>query len=91
MEKIRELSILLNKGIDDYEDQSKLVQQERLKFTRLSLTNTFGQGEGESKESWMNHLADLENTLRLRRDVLRQAIKNAADDFIKEEKELSED
>lgn len=89
MEKIRELSILLNKGIDDYEGQSRLVQQERLKFTRLSLNDSFGQGEDDSKEGWINHLSQLENTLKLRRDVIRQAIKNAADDFMKEEEELS--
>jgi len=85
MEKIRELSILLNKGIEDYEEQSKLVQQERLKFIRLNLTNGFGESEDDSKEGWTNHLSQLENTLKLRRDVVRQSIKNAADDFMKEE------
>lgn len=83
MEKIRELSILLNKGIDDYEEQSRLVQQEKLKFTRLSLTNGFGKGDDDSKEGWMNHLSQLENTLKLRKNVLRQAIKNHADEIIK--------
>ncbi len=91
MEKIRELSILLNKGIDDYEQQSKLVQKESLKFIRLSLTDSFGQSEDDSKEGWINHLVDLENSLKLRRDVSRQAVKNAADEIIKEEKELSEE
>ena len=91
MEKIRELSILLNKGIDDYEEQSRTVQHERLKFIRLSLTNSFGQGEDDSKESWMNHLSQLGETLKIRSNVLQQAVKNAADEFIKEEKAMSED
>ena len=42
LEKIRELVALLQAGIEEYDDQLKLLQKERLKFLRLSITDEFG-------------------------------------------------
>ena len=79
MEKIRELVALLQAGIEEYDDQLKLLQKERLKFLRLSITDEFGADEGESsKDSWMLHLTQLEKSLGLRLNALRQGIKNSA-------------
>jgi hypothetical protein len=85
VEKIRELSILLQTGIDEYEEQLKMLQQERLKYMRLSLTGGFGETEDTSQESWLVHLKDVEETLNLRRNVLREAIKNAAAEIARQE------
>ena len=79
MEKIRELVALLQAGIEEYDDQLKLLQKERLKFLRLSITDEFVVEEGDSsKDSWILHLAQLENSLGLRLDALRRAIKDSA-------------
>ena len=78
MEKIRELVALLQAGIEEYDDQLKLLQKERLKFLRLSITDEFGADEGDSKNSWMLHLAQLEKSLGLRLNALRQGIKDSA-------------
>lgn len=86
MEKIRELAALLESGIEDYDNQLKVLQTERLKYIRLSMTEGFGTGEGESKESWLLHLKQLEDSLTLRRNSLHQAIREAADDIHKVEK-----
>ena len=86
MEKIRELVLLLESGIEDYDAQLKVLQAERLKYIRLSITDGFGSEEGDSKESWLLHLKQLEESLALRRSTIQQAIREAADDIQKEEK-----
>ena len=85
MEKIRELVSLLESGIEDYDAQLKVLQTERLKYIRLSMTDGFGTEEGDSKESWLLHLKQLEDSLRLRRSSIQQAIQQAAEDIQKEE------
>ena len=85
MEKIRELISLLESGIEDYDAQMKVLQAERLKYIRLSITHGFGTEEGDSKESWLLHLKQLEDSLRLRQNSIRQAIREAAEDIQKEE------
>lgn len=85
MEKIRELAALLASGIEDYDEQVKVLQTERLKYIRLAMTDGFGTDEGESKDSWLLHLKQLENSLTRRRNALRQAILMAADDMRKSE------
>ena len=85
MEKIRELISLLESGIEDYDAQVKVLQSERLKYIRLSITDGFGTEEGDSKDSWLLHLKQLENSLTLRRRTLQQAIVEAAADIQKEE------
>ena len=85
MEKIRELISLLESGIEDYDAQMKVLQAERLKYIRLSITDGFGAEENDSKQSWLLHLKQLEDSLNLRRNTLRQAIREAADDIQKEE------
>lgn len=85
MEQIRELATLLESGIEDYDDQLKILQSERLKFIRLSMTDGFGEEEGASKESWLLHLKQLEDSLGLRLKSLRQAIQEAAESFVKPE------
>ena len=85
MEKIRELIVLLESGVEDYDGQMKVLQSERLKYIRLAMTDGFGSEEGDSKESWLLHLKQLEDSLTLRRDTIRQAIKETAEDIQKEE------
>lgn len=85
MEKIRELISLLESGIEDYDAQMKILQTERLKYIRLSMTNGFGEEEGDSKESWLLHLKQLEDSLKLRQNSIQQAVREAADDIQKEE------
>ncbi len=85
MEKIRELISLLESGIEDYDAQMKVLQTERLKYIRLSITDAFGTEEGDSQQSWLLHLKQLEDSLNLRRSSLRQAIREAADAIQKEE------
>ena len=85
MEKIRELITLLESGVEDYEEQMKILQTERLKYIRLSMTDGFGTEEGDSKESWLLHLKQLEDSLRIRRNTIRQAIVETAEDIQKEE------
>ena len=78
MEKIRELVALLQAGIEEYDEQLKSLQRERLKFLRLSITDEFGSDEDDSKDSWMRHLAQPEKSLGLRLNALRQGIKDSA-------------
>jgi len=85
LEKIRELISLLESGVEDYDTQLKVLQAERLKYIRLSMTDGFGTEEGDSKESWLLHLKQLEDSLTLRRDSIRQAIQQTAEDIQKEE------
>ena len=85
MEKIRELISLLESGIEDYDAQMKVLQTERLKYIRLSITDGFGTEEGDSKQSWLLHLKQLEDSLNLRLSSLRHAIREAADTIQKEE------
>ena len=86
MEKIRELITLLESGVEDYDAQMKVLQSERLKYIRLSITDGFGTEEGDSKESWLLHLKQLEDSLALRRRTIQQAIVETAEDIQKEEK-----
>lgn len=85
MEKIRELANLLDVGIQDYEDQSNMLQQERLKFMKLSLMDNFGDDENSSEDSWLIHLKDIEETLHVRREAIRQAISDCAAQIRQEE------
>lgn len=85
MEKIRELITLLESGVEDYDEQMKILQTERLKYIRLSMTDGFGSEEGDSKDSWLLHLKQLEDTLTLRLKSIRQAIVDTARDIQKEE------
>ncbi len=86
MEKIRELVSLLQVGIEDYEKQLKSLQEERLKYIRLSSTNGFGASESDSKESWLLHLKTMEDALEVRVNALNKAIKDATADIIAQEK-----
>lgn len=81
MEEIRELATLLESGIAEYDDQLKTMQSERLKYIRLSMTNGFGKADGDSKESWLLHLKQLEDSLSLRLRALKQAIVDSALSF----------
>ena len=85
MEKIRELSTLLESGIEDYDAQMKVLQTERLKYIRLSITEGFGAEENDSQQSWLLHLKQLEDSLSLRLKSMRQAIRKAADTLQQEE------
>ena len=85
MEKIRELITLLESGVEDYDEQMKILQTERLKYIRLSMTDGFGTEEGDSKDSWLLHLKQLEDSLALRLKSIRQAIVDTARDMQKEE------
>lgn len=85
MEKIRELLSLLESGIEEYDAQMKVLQTERLKYIRLAMTDAFGTEDGDSKESWLLHLKQLEDSLTLRRDTIRQAVRDTAADMQKEE------
>ena len=85
MEKIRELITLLESGVEDYDAQMKILQTERLKYIRLAMTDGFGAEEGDSKESWLLHLKQLEDSLALRLKSIRQAIVDTARDMQKEE------
>ena len=82
---MRELAALLASGIEDYDEQVKVLQSERLKYIRLAMTDGFGTDEGESKDSWLLHLKQMEDSLTRRRNALRQAILMAADDMRKSE------
>ena len=90
MEKIRELVTLLETGIEDYDSQLKVLQAERLKYIRLSMTDGFGTSEGQSKESWLLHLKQLEDSLELRVKSLKQAVQEAAESFQKAVQEAAE-
>ena len=75
----------MESGIEDYDDQMKVLQTERLKYIRLSISEGFGTEEGDSQQSWLLHLKQLEDSLALRLSSLRQAIREAADVIQKEE------
>ncbi len=81
MEKIRELAKLLESGITDYDEQMKTLQSERLKYIRLSMTDGFGTEEGQSQDSWLLHLKQLEDSLEVRLKALKQAIQESAESF----------
>lgn len=85
MEQIRELATMLESGIEDYEAQQKILQSERLKYIRLSMTNGFGAEEDQSQESWLLHLKQLEDSLAVRLKALKQAILESAESFQKPE------
>lgn len=87
MEEIRELTTLLESGIQEYEEQLKALQSERLKYIRLSMTGGFGKDEGQSKDSWLLHLKQLEDSLEVRVRALKQAVVELADSFKKVEPE----
>ena len=78
MEKIRELSSLLQAGNDEYDKQLKVLQQERLKYIRLSVSDSFGKTDGDSKNSWLLHLQQLEASLDVRLVSMREAVRLAA-------------
>ncbi len=85
MEEIRELTTLLESGIEEYEEQLKALQAERLKYIRLSMTDGFGAEEGQSKDSWLLHLKQLEDSLEVRVRALKQAVVELAESFKKVE------
>ena len=87
MEQIRELASLLESGIADYDEQLKVLQTERLKYIRLQMTNSFGTEEGKSKDSWLLHLKQLEDSLELRLKSLKKAIQDSASSFQQSETE----
>ncbi len=87
MEQIRELALLLETGIASYDEQLKTLQAERLKYIRLQMTDGFGTDEDESKDSWLLHLKQLEDSLEIRLKSLRKAIQDAASSFQKTETE----
>ncbi len=85
MEQIRELTTLLESGIADYEAQLKILQSERLKYIRLSMTDGFGAEDDQSKDSWLLHLKQLEDSLEVRLKALKQAIQESAASLQKSE------
>ncbi|RKU27150.1 hypothetical protein C6497_12015 [Candidatus Poribacteria bacterium] len=87
MEEIRELTTLLESGIEEYEEQQKILQSERLKYIRLSMTDGFGKEEGDSKDSWLLHLKQLEDSLEVRVRALKRAVVELAESFKKVETE----
>ncbi len=87
MEQIRELALLLESGIAEYDEQLKALQAERLKYIRLQMTNGFGTNEGETKDSWLLHLKQLEDSLEIRLKSLIKAIQNSASSFQQSETE----
>ncbi len=78
MEKIRELAALLQVGLEEYDQQLRTLQQERLKYIRLSITDGFGEVDGDSKASWLLHLQQLEESLDIRLASMKKAIRSAA-------------
>lgn len=87
MEQIRELALLLESGIAEYDEQLKALQAERLKYIRLQMTDGFGTGEGATKDSWLLHLKQLEDSLEIRLKSLMKAIQNSASSFQQSETE----
>lgn len=81
MEQIRELAKMLESGISEYDEQLEVLQSERLKYIRLSMTGGFGTGEDQSQESWLLHLKQLEDSLEVRLKALRQVIQESAASF----------
>ena len=87
MDEIRELKMLLESGIEEYEEQQKVLQSERLKYIRLSMTGGFGSEEGDSKDSWLLHLNQLEHALEVRVKALKRAVIESAESIKKVETE----
>ena len=87
MEQIRELALLLESGIAEYDEQLKALQAERLKYIRLQMTDGFGTDEGATKDSWLLHLKQLEDSLEIRLKSLMTAIQNSASSFQQSETE----
>ncbi len=87
MEQIRELALLLESGIAEYDEQLKALQAERLKYIRLQMTDGFGTDEGATKDSWLLHLKQLEDSLEIRLKSLMKAIQNSASSFQQSETE----
>ena len=87
MEQIRELALLLESGIAEYDEQLKSLQAERLKYIRLQMTDGFGTDEGATKDSWLLHLKQLEDSLEIRFKSLIKAIQNSASSFQQSETE----
>ena len=87
MEQIRELALLLESGIAEYDEKSKTLQSERLKYIRLQMTDGFGTNEGESKDSWLLHLKQLEDSLEIRFKTLKKAVLDSASSFQQSETE----
>jgi len=69
---------MLQAGIEDYEKQMKLLQEERLKFLRLSITDGFGTTDDTSRESWLLHIKNIEDQLKVRVKAMQKAILNMA-------------
>ena len=78
IERIRELASLLEAGLEDYDKHVRVLQEERLKFLRLSITNGFGQDENSSREAWLLHLKQLEDALNVKLEAMRRAILETA-------------
>lgn len=87
MEKIRKLATMLQAGIEDYEKQMKLLQEERLKFLRLSITDGFGNTEDTSRESWLLHMKNIEDQLKVRVEAMQKAILDVAAEIQTEKEE----
>lgn len=81
IERIRELASLLNAGLEDYDKHMKVLQEERLKFLRLSITNGFGEDENSSREAWLLHLKKLEDALNVKLEAMKRAILEAAEEL----------
>ena len=77
----------MESGIAEYDEQLKALQAERLKYIRLQMTDGFGTGEGETKDSWLLHLKQLEDSLEIRLNSLKRAIQNSASSFQQSETE----
>jgi len=82
MEKVRELLITLQVGLSDFEETQRLLAGERLKYSRLLLT----EFPRDTKEGWEEHLRGLEESLKTRERAIRQSVKRVAADLIQEEK-----
>jgi len=78
---------MLQAGIEDYEQQMKLLQEERLKFLRLSITDGFRPGEDTSRESWLLHLKSIEDQLKVRVQAMEKAIIDVSAEIQSEQKE----
>lgn len=78
MERIKKLATMLQAGIEDYEKQMKILQEERLKFLRLSITDGFGNSNDTSRESWLLHMKNIEDQLKVRVEAMNKAILDVA-------------
>lgn len=87
MERIRKLATMLQAGIEDYENQMKLLQEERLKFLRLSITDGFGNTDDTSRESWLLHMKSIDDQLKVRVEAMQKAILDVAAEIETEKEE----